>query len=144
MNSKSIHGIHECSKKKSRWISMHLFIATFTPCSSRHLETSQSQGLTDSASLGITLVTTELGIDTLQRDLALALGLLDTIAVSLFVLVVVGMILALGHCFFEMRRFFDFFLESKHKRFDWSNLNSPKCFLNGLDLCWLVLGWVCY
>ena len=47
--------------------------------------------------LGITLVAQELLVNTVERWEAVALGLLDTIAMVLLVLVVVGVVLALGH-----------------------------------------------
>ena len=50
---------------------------------------------------GETLVAEELGAHTLGGHLAETLGLLDTVAVSLAVLVVVGVVL--GFCHFEKR-----------------------------------------
>lgn len=46
----------------------------------------------------VSVVTTELGIDTLQRRVLVRLGLLDAVLVGLLGLVVGGMVLRLRHC----------------------------------------------
>ena len=46
---------------------------------------------------GSTSVSEELGVDSLERSVSLSLGLLDTVSVSLSVLIVVCMVLTLCH-----------------------------------------------
>lgn len=80
---------------------------------------------TNGALLGESLVAEELGIDALERWVAVVLGSLDAVAMGLFVLVVVGVVLRLGHF-----SFLEFLLVLKSKRWDspsekktWNALN---------------------
>lgn len=58
------------------------------------LDTAECLG---SAQQGVTVVTSELSVDTLEGYVTVSLGLLDTVAVSLAVLVVLGCVLRLSH-----------------------------------------------
>ena len=60
------------------------------------LSTAGSEGLS-SAVKSVLMVSSELGVDALKGRVLEGLGLLDTVAVSLLDLVVVGVVLRLGH-----------------------------------------------
>ena len=64
-------------------------------------EYNNKAGHTNGALLGESLVAEELGIDALERGVAVVLGSLDAVAMGLLVLVVVGVILRLGHFSFS-------------------------------------------
>lgn len=61
------------------------------------LGTGSGQGLRSTVQ-SVSVVTTELGIDTLQRRVLVRLRLLDAVLVGLLGLVVGGMVLRLRHC----------------------------------------------